>query len=135
MEDMVTRLRHDRAYLGRILDRCVLLSFKRDPGDRALRSVLHEYLVWVTRDALEDVELAAEVASTLASLRDGLERPVEKWKTSKRWMRVRSYHTGYLSALEALLDAAHQRDLQADRPLTREEFMDSWRLARKALEL
>ena len=131
----VTQLRHDRPFLTRIVRRAIILSFKRSQKDRALLSVLHDYLAWTTFDALRDGELAERLVPILAQVREDLERPREKWETAERWRRVRIFYTGYLSALETLLDVAHGRDFMADEPLPREEFDECWRLARRALEL
>jgi len=132
---MGARLRHDLNYLRTIVTEAGALQGGPAPRDRALLSVLSDYLTWLAVDALEDEELARELAPTLARLRDEMDDVARELRRGRKSTEMPAYYKGVLSAMEEILSFRYGENLVDGGPISRDEFAEAWELTRKALNL
>lgn len=132
---MVSRLRHDLNYLRTIIAEAGILHRGPTREDRALLSVLRDYLTWLVVDALDDEELAREVAPTLSLLRDEMDEVARELRRSRRVTYIPMFYKGLLSVMVEILSFRYGEDLLHGDPISRDEFTEAWELTRNALNL
>lgn len=130
-----TSLRDDLLYLRCILAHAASSHRSRTREDRLTETTLHDYLAWLTIDALQDEAHARGVAINLARLQEELDAQARHSRAQNRDPAPQAYYEGYLHALEQVLSHAHGEDLVLGDEISRRTFNESWEEARERLGL
>jgi hypothetical protein len=128
-------LRHFLLYLRCIVTHAVRHHQAQTPEDSLTRATLHDYLTWLTVDALQDEALARHVTTTLARLQEELHVKANSRHIMDRDPTPQAYHEGFLHALEQTLSLSHGVDLLLHEEISRGDFLESWERTRERLGL
>lgn len=134
-EDTPKDLRHDLDYLKRLLEAAIKLHRPANMEEAAMQTDIHDYIIYVSFDAIEDSALAGTLVDCFAHLQAWLEtmhKQTPVWKAEHETIR---WYIGFLFALEQFLSLKHGIKRLPSEVISREDFMRSWRQTAEKLGL
>jgi hypothetical protein len=124
---MPTDLRHDQAYLQRLIANAIRLHLPNSPEAATMLADVRDYLMYLTLDGLEDPELAKILVDRFSALQTWLDQEyINKAFCLVHPAKTRFY-TGFLFSLEQLLSLRHQIAKLPQEKISRQDFNRSWK--------
>lgn len=134
MESMRT-FRFDLFYLRSIVAEATNLYLKITPEERVTLEVLHDFLSWLTIEAMMNKAQAKRLVSTMARLQEELHTKTEIMKLLKADTTPTAYYEGFLHGLEQAISFSHGVDLLLNEEINQEDFLKTWEQTEKKLSL
>ena len=132
---MPTDLRHDQAYLQRLIANAIRLHLPNSPEGAAMLADVRDYLMYLTLDGLEDAELAKILIGRFSALQTWLDQEyINKAFCLVHPAKTRFY-SGFLFSLEQILSLKHAIPKLPAEKISREDFARSWPKTAKKLGL
>ena len=126
-------IRGDLPYLRLILKEAVRLHPRRPLEEHVMLTNMREYLMWLTRDALEDERLAKELLIRFATLEDELNALKVDRRNRRLDPSAPAFYEAFIQALRLELSYHHRVSLDLEEFHNREEFLKAWAWTRKIL--